>query len=119
MPHERRLFGDAGEELAVAYFERRGFRLIDRNWLCRLGEIDVIVEKNGVTHFVEVKTRHSREFGYPEESITGKKLRHLARTIEVYLARSPHPPTRYQVDALAITILPGVPIEYWYVERIL
>ncbi len=117
--HERRLFGNAGEDLAVAYFEHHGFRVVERNWLCRLGEIDVIIEKNGCTHFVEVKTRRSREFGYPEESITGKKLRHLARTIEVYLTRTQRSSTRYQVDALAITVLPGVPIEYWYVERIL
>lgn len=117
MPHERRLFGNSGEELAADFFLARGFRIIGRNWSCRLGEIDLIVEKGGVTHFVEVKTRRSLEFGYPEESVTGLKLRHLARTIEAYLEQSAHPPENYQVDVLAITIF-GQEIDFHYVERI-
>lgn len=119
MPHERRLFGDRGEDLALAYFEAQGFRLLDRNWSCRLGEIDLILEKNGIVHFVEVKTRRSLEYGYPEESINRKKLRHLARTIEIYLNKSRVPPSKYQVNALAITILPGLQPEYHYIEHIL
>ncbi len=119
MPHERRLFGDAGEELAESFFLKRGFTIVERNWNHRLGEIDLIAEKNGVTHFVEVKARRTLEFGYPEESITSKKLRHLARVIEVYLNQLPRPPRDYQADALAITILEGRDPEYHYVEYIL
>lgn len=119
MPHERRRFGDAGEDLAVRFFRARGFAILARNWTCRLGEIDLIVEKDGVTHFVEVKTRRSLEFGYPEEAITGLKLRHLARAVEIYLLQSRNPPRDYEADALAITILPNADPEYFYVERIL
>jgi len=117
--HERRLFGNSGEDLALAYFEKRGFRIVERNWLCRLGEIDLILERNGILHFVEVKTRRSLTFGYPEESITGKKLRHLARTIEVYLSRHANIPDRIHVHALAITAIPGSPTEYFLIEDIL
>ena len=119
MTHLRRQFGDAGEELALEYFLKRGFTLIDRNWNCRLGELDLILHKGETLHFVEVKTRHTLTYGYPEESITGKKLRHLARAIELYLEKSRRAPKDYCLDALAITILPGKEIEYYYIERIL
>ncbi len=115
----RRQFGNSGEAMAVTYFLDQGFCLVMRNWLCRLGEIDLIVERDGVVHFVEVKTRRSMTYGYPEESITPTKRRKLARTIEMYLRGLPSPPLKYQVDALAITILPGSKPEFHYVEYIL
>lgn len=117
-PDHRRQFGNTGEDLAVSYFLDRNFQLIARNWLCRLGEIDLIVERDGVTHFVEVKIRRSITYGYPEESITRFKLRKLARAIEMYLRDTPHPPNRYQADALAITVLPGTQPKFHYVEYI-
>ena len=115
----RRRFGDRGEDLAADFFIQNGFRLIERNWKCRLGEIDLIVEKQGRLHFVEVKIRHSLSFGYPEESITGKKLRHLARAIELYLEQHPISFSAYQVDALAIVAEHGKEPEYHYIEYIL
>ncbi len=114
----RRTFGNRGEELAVAFFEARGFRTVQRNWSCRVGEIDLICEKNGVTHFVEVKTRQSLEFGYPEEAITKSKLAHFRRAIESYLLSMANPPSNYQADALAILIKPGLDPEYHYVENV-
>ncbi len=114
----RRRFGDRGEDRAAAFFESRGFDIVARNWITRMGEIDLICVRNGVTHFVEVKTRRSLEFGYPEEAITPTKLRHLYRAIEMYLASSRCPPTRYQIDALAILAEPGKKPEYHYVENI-
>lgn len=117
-PNHRRQFGNTGEDLAVSYFLDRGFQVITRNWLCRWGEIDLIIERGGVTHFVEVKIRRSVTYGYPEESITRFKLRKLARAIETYLRDTPYPPSRYQVDALAITALPGTQPEFHYVEFI-
>jgi len=97
----------------------KGFHLVEKNWRCRSGEIDLIMERNGITHFIEVKTRAGTTFGYPEESITPTKLRKLARTIEMYLNYAQHPPKSYQADALAITILPNTEPEYHYVEHIL
>lgn len=114
-----KLFGANGEELAESYFIERGFSVVGRNWSCPSGEIDLIVEKEGVTHFVEVKARHTLEFGYPEESITPKKLSHLRRAIETYLNEFPNPPDRYQADALAILMLSGKEPQYRHVEYIL
>ena len=115
----RRRFGNRGEDLAAAFFITRDFRVVARNWSCRMGEIDLIVEHAGVTHFVEVKTRRTMKYGYPEEAITRTKLRHLAKAIEAYLRASHSAPVRYQADALAISIKDDGPPEYHYVEHIL
>ncbi len=114
---ERRALGNRGEDLAAVFFLGKGFRVMERNWSRPFGEIDLILEKEGKVHFVEVKTRKSLEFGYPEESITRSKLRHLAKAIEVYLIEHPLV-TAYQVDALAILVMEEK-VEYHYVEFIL
>jgi putative endonuclease len=113
----RRRFGNRGEDLAAVFLMSRGFKILARNWSCRLGEIDVIAEKNGVVHFVEVKTRRTRAYGNPEESITPRKLLHLRRTVEVYLAQSRATIRDYQLDALAILTLPGEAPEFHYIEN--
>lgn len=115
----RRQFGNRGEDLAAVFFLKRGFRIVTRNWSCRLGEIDLVIEKAGKVHFVEVKTRRSLAYGYPEEAITRAKLRHLARAIEVYVAQSGFSIRQYQADALAIMVREGQMPEYHYVEAIL
>lgn len=118
MQTERRLFGNRGEDLAAAYFEERGFRVIDRNWSCRLGEIDLILKKGEVLHFVEVKTRHTRDFGHPEEGITRGKLAKLKRAIQLYLLEHASPDAVFRVDALAILAEPEQEPEITYIENI-
>jgi putative endonuclease len=115
----RRRFGDRGENLAAVFFTSKGFRVLERNWRCRLGEIDLILEHNGMIHFVEVKTRRTETYGHPEESITRTKLSHFSKAIEVYLQASKVPISRYQADALAILKLPGKPAEFHYIESVL
>ncbi len=115
----RRRFGNRGEDLAAVFLMSRGFKILARNWSCRLGEIDVIAEKNGVVHFVEVKTRRSNAYGNPEEAITRQKRLHLRRTVETYLAQSRVSLRAFQVDALAILAMPGASPEYTYIENIL
>lgn len=115
----RRRFGDRGEDLAAAFFITRGFRIVGRNWSCRAGEIDLIAERDGRLHFVEVKTRRTSTYGYPEEAITRKKLQHFARAIELYVRAMPSPPDTYQADALAISMTEHGAPEYHYVEHVL
>ena len=107
----RRQFGNRGESLATVYLLAQGFNILERNWSCRLGEVDVICERAGVTHFVEVKTRKTLEYGRPEEAITPTKLRYLRRAVEWYLQSSKTPPRDYQVDALATVGLLAVRVE--------
>jgi putative endonuclease len=115
----RRRFGDRGEDLAAVFFESKGFRIVSRNWRCRMGEIDLIVERDGMIHFVEVKTRRSISFGYPEESVNFGKRERFGRTIEAYLQAANVSILRYQADVLAITILHGKSPEFHYIENAL
>lgn len=97
--------GRRGEDLAAAFFASKGFEIVDRNWRCRVGEIDIVVRKGEEFRFVEVKMRRTHAFGYPEASITAQKLRHLAGAIELWLRAHPHAPKSYQADVLAISWL--------------
>jgi putative endonuclease len=118
MTFARKADGRLGEDLAAAFLEARGFRVLGRNWTHRLGEIDLIVEREGMIRFVEVKYRNTLMFGYPEEAVTGKKLRHIARAIECWIEEQKQAPERYQVDVLAITAISGREIEYHWIEDV-
>ncbi len=89
--------GNLGEKVAVEYLRRRGFELIDRNVSRKTGEIDVIVHKENVLHFVEVKTVVCREFPHkeslkdqygPELNLHAYKIQKVIRTAEWYLANN-------------------------------
>ncbi|MFH1078364.1 MAG: YraN family protein [Patescibacteria group bacterium] len=114
----RRRFGNRGEDLAAVFFMSKGFRILKRNWSCRVGEIDLICERDGITRFVEVKTRKTTAYGNPEEAVTPTKLRHLARAIECYLHASSAPPTKYQIDVLGILTASGQKPEFHHVENV-
>ncbi|MDQ7815205.1 MAG: YraN family protein [Patescibacteria group bacterium] len=116
---KRRVFGNRGEDLAASFFILQGYEVVERNWNCRLGEIDLILEKDGKLHFVEIKTRRSLEFGYPEEAITPTKLKHLARAIEMYLRSKGIEGADFQVHALAILMQPDQPPNFRFIEGIL
>jgi putative endonuclease len=104
----RRETGRRGEEAAVRYLADRGFRILHRNWRCRLGELDIVAEDRGTIVFVEVRTRstHGR-FGTAAESVDFRKRRRLAALAQVYLAMAgrQHAPVRF--DVIACTIHPG------------
>ncbi len=118
MSYLRKARGSRGEAIAATFLSNRGFSVRARNWSCPVGEIDLIVERDGEVRFVEVKYRCTREFGYPEASITGKKLRHLERAILAWLDRFDPDLERYQADAIAITEEPGKPLEIYWIEAI-
>lgn len=93
--------GRAGEDIAVAELERRGYLIIERNWRCRLGEIDVVADHRGVLVFVEVKSRRSDSCGTAAEAVDPGKVRRLLRLAGLYmsgrLALSKDRPCRFDV----------------------
>ncbi len=105
--------GRLGEDLAAKFLLGRDFRLIARNWRCRLGEIDLIVERQGMLRFVEVKTRRGIRFGFPEESVSFTKRQRWFRAIELWLQT--HAPTAqsYQADVISILLGSGEPQIEW------
>jgi putative endonuclease len=73
----RRTLGDAGEEAVARWYVDAGYRVLDRNWRCREGELDVVVARGPVLVFCEVKTRRTTAFGVPAEAVTFAKQRRL------------------------------------------
>ena len=106
----KRRLGNLGEDVAVQFLERKGFKVIERNFLRPWGEIDIIAEKAKTVRFVEVKTvsresftwNVSRENSYrPEEQVHPAKLKKLARTAEMYM-NSREDDRDYQIDVVAV-----------------
>ena len=71
--------GGQGESLAIKILQKNGYQILQRNFRCKIGEIDVIAIEQDVLVFVEVKARWTKEFGLPEEAITPWKIRKIAR----------------------------------------
>lgn len=82
---DKRQEGFLGEEMAVQSLRERGYRILQRNYANRFGEIDIIAEDNGYLVFVEVKKRASGRFGGPFSAIDRRKKEHLIRTAQGYL----------------------------------
>jgi putative endonuclease len=76
-PDGRRALGTAGEDAVARWYADAGYRVLDRNWRCREGELDVVVARDSVLVFCEVKTRRGTGFGVPAEAVTFTKQRRL------------------------------------------
>lgn len=100
MVDARRKFGNAAEEDAAAFLIAKGFRIVERQFRSRFGEIDLVAKDGDEFVMVEVKARNDHEFGYPEESVTRSKLRKIGIVAEEYMDRFPRVPWR--IDVIAI-----------------
>ncbi len=100
----RRGLGRRGEALAAAYFRSHEYTIIARNYRCRAGEMDLIVEQDGTLIFVEVRTRRGTAAGTPEESITPTKAQRLITVAETYRQEQPGAPESWRIDLIAIEV---------------
>ena len=80
--------GRKGEETAANYLLAKGYTILARNYRYRKAEIDLIVRKDKLLVFVEVKTRSRRDYGYPEEAVSARKIQLFLRTAEEYIYRT-------------------------------
>ncbi|MCI0619462.1 YraN family protein [Candidatus Wolfebacteria bacterium] len=118
MRTEKRFIGDIGEEVACRFLKKKGYNIIERNYLKKWGEIDIIARKSGELHFVEVKTVQSKvessksknvsqeTEGYrPEENVHPAKLKRLARTVETYLLdKGVSDSVPWQIDVVTVLL---------------
>ena len=97
--------GAAGEEIAAQYLINRGDEILARNWRIREGELDLItLDRSGLIHIVEVKTRSSSAFGHPLEAIDSTKAHRIQRLALAWLATNGALGCDYQIDAIAVLI---------------
>ena len=98
-----KIVGNAGEDYAARMLEDTGYTIIERNFRTRVGEIDIIAYRDGVLHFIEVKTRTGDEFGYPADAVTESKQITIRRAAEIYLGRRRAMWHRISFDVVEIT----------------
>lgn len=103
---ERRELGRLGERAACAYLEHLGYEIIERNWRCDLGEIDIIAFDEDVLVLVEVKTRSSVKEGLPEDAVTPAKRARYEKLLFAYLQEAGLPGSfEVRFDVIAIMVL--------------
>ncbi|MFQ5866382.1 MAG: YraN family protein [bacterium] len=85
MSNERINLGKRGENISVEFLKKQGYKIMERNYRCSLGEIDIVAKDKNVLCFVEVKTRKTKEYGLPEQAIDWHKQKKLAKVALTYL----------------------------------
>ena len=102
MKQNNREVGQKYEEKAVAYLKSQGYEIVECNFRCRQGEIDIIAKEDGYLVFCEVKYRRTKKAGEPAEAITPAKMRKISQTATYYLYRHGLQDTPCRFDVLAI-----------------
>ncbi len=118
-PDNNQKVGEKGEWTACRYLERTGYRIVDRNFRCRSGEIDIVAAENRspdpeapflpTVVFVEVKTRRNLAYGVPALAVTPEKRRHLLKAAALYRRMNGLEGVPCRYDVIEILYLDGVP----------
>jgi putative endonuclease len=106
LPLKRKEVGARGEKLAAEYLKKHGYKIIQRNFRCREGEIDIIAQQGDCLVFVEVRAKKGSGFGTPEESVTLSKREKLISLTNAYLQGCDNPPTSWRIDVVAVELAP-------------
>lgn len=112
---EKRKLGDIGENIACDYLNRHGFEILDRNYLRKWGELDIIAKRKGIIRFVEVKSvnvphvtdnpvTYVTNSYRPEENVHPQKLKRLARAIQTYILEKRLDNMDWQLDIITVKI---------------
>ncbi len=111
------LTGKIGEALGILWLNENGYSTIEQNWRHSRWEVDAIAAKGTVLHFIEIKTRRTKNYGLPEDKVGEKKIQNLINAAEEYLYLYPQW-KRIQFDILSILILKNEPVEYFFIEDV-
>lgn len=107
MKHQNYETGKAGEEIAGEFLEKKDYKILDKNFRTRFGEIDLIASDKDSLVFVEVKTKIGEDFGTPEEMINPHKIEKVQRMAELYITKNPRVSEKYarlRVDAVCLVL---------------
>ena len=108
-PGGLRGLGDDWERLAEKRLKRAGYRVLERNFRVKPGEVDLVAEENGVICFVEVKGRRGEGFGLPAEAVTAEKQRRIFRAAQAWLVRERRGEAPCRFDVVSIRETPDGP----------
>jgi putative endonuclease len=102
----KQALGAFGERLAAAHLESKGYRILERNYRRREGEIDIVAARGGCLVFVEVRTRRGQERGSAVESVSAAKRARLVALAEAYCQERPDLPPDRRIDVVAVDLTP-------------
>ena len=109
MTQERLSLGKKGEDLAIAQLRALKYKILERNFKCALGEIDIIARERDTLVFVEVKTRRTKDFGGPAAAVNARKQRQLSRVALTYLNMKKLVQIPARFDVVAVELIPPAP----------
>jgi putative endonuclease len=104
MSAARQAFGELGERIAERWLRRQGWRVVQRRFRSGHRDIDLVVERDGLVAFVEVKARRRVRFGDPVEAVNWKKQRELGRSARVWIDRHGRAPEAYRFDVIGVLV---------------
>ena len=107
MPDGRRALGQLGEDVAVRHLQGLGYVVLQRNYRCEYGEVDIIARDHGRLAFVEVRARRGTAFGTPEESVTPRKQQRLVTVARNYLEEKGLYDVTWGIDVVAVEFTPA------------
>lgn len=99
----KRVLGDAEEVIAIDYIKANGYTIIERNFRCKIGEIDIVAMDGNVLVFLEVKYRSSLKYGYPSQAVTAKKQNTIYKVAQFFLIKNNYSfdtPIRFDVVSI-------------------
>lgn len=100
--YQRHILGKTGEDVAAQYLLQKGYKIVERNFYCRQGEIDIIAKDKNELVFIEVKTRTNQTYGRPIDAITTYKQKHLIKSIEYYIFKYRLEDALIRIDAIEV-----------------
>lgn len=103
---QRKELGKKGEEIALRFLKKRGYRIIERNYVCKMGEMDIIAKEKDTLVFVEVKARTSTTFGPPQLAVNSSKQRQLSKVALSFLKEKQIEDMKARFDVVAILLGP-------------
>ncbi len=106
---DRKTLGARGEEIAVAYLKKQKYRIIETNFRCRCGEVDIIARDGKTLVFVEVKTRRTASYGLPQLAVTPFKQRQISKAALTYLSKNRLMEENARFDVVSVFLLDTSP----------
>lgn len=100
--YQRHELGKTGENLACIYLQKNYYEIIERNFKCKIGEIDIIAKDKNELVFVEVKTRKSKEYGAPADAVDNRKQKHIYKAANYYLYIKQIPDIYTRIDVIEV-----------------
>ena len=105
--YKKKILGNLGEDIACKFILNKGYEIVERNFYCRQGEIDIIAKDKNEIVFIEVKSRSNIVFGLPSEAVTKQKMKHILKTARYFLYKNKMINEYIRFDVVEILIKSG------------